>query len=99
MSSFFCLQIARVQGNTNTGHQCSYWSRAEASKCAFAIPSCLWASPSLLRSIIEEARSYLRNSAGNFYINDKSTGAVVAQQPFGGSRISGEAKKLSIKHI
>uniref|UniRef100_A0A8B9CBD8 Delta-1-pyrroline-5-carboxylate dehydrogenase, mitochondrial n=1 Tax=Anser brachyrhynchus TaxID=132585 RepID=A0A8B9CBD8_9AVES len=45
------------------------------------------------KSIIEEARSCLRNTAGNFYINDKSTGAVVAQQPFGGSRISGETKK------
>lgn len=32
----------------------------------------------------------LRYSAGNFYINDKSTGAVVGQQPFGGSRASGE---------
>uniref|UniRef100_A0A8B9J0U1 Multifunctional fusion protein n=1 Tax=Amazona collaria TaxID=241587 RepID=A0A8B9J0U1_9PSIT len=42
------------------------------------------------KRIIEEARSFLRNAAGNFYINDKSTGAVVAQQPFGGSRISGE---------
>uniref|UniRef100_A0A8C0EZE0 Delta-1-pyrroline-5-carboxylate dehydrogenase, mitochondrial n=2 Tax=Strigidae TaxID=30459 RepID=A0A8C0EZE0_BUBBB len=42
------------------------------------------------KRIIEEARKLLRNAAGNFYINDKSTGAVVAQQPFGGSRISGE---------
>lgn len=31
----------------------------------------------------------LRDAAGNFYINDKSTGAVVGQQPFGGSRLSG----------
>ncbi|NWX87580.1 AL4A1 protein, partial [Nothoprocta ornata] len=40
------------------------------------------------KSAIEDARKRLRNAAGNFYINDKSTGAVVAQQPFGGSRIS-----------
>jgi hypothetical protein len=31
----------------------------------------------------------LRQSAGNFYINDKSTGSVVGQQPFGGARLSG----------
>lgn len=46
------------------------------------------------RPIIAQARSRLRNAAGNFYINDKSTGAVVAQQPFGGSRVSGENKPL-----
>ncbi|KGL76744.1 hypothetical protein N309_09620, partial [Tinamus guttatus] len=45
------------------------------------------------KSAIEEARRRLRNAAGNFYINDKSTGAVVAQQPFGGSRVSGERGK------
>ncbi|NXT66999.1 AL4A1 protein, partial [Chaetops frenatus] len=41
------------------------------------------------KKAIEVSRRLLRNAAGNFYINDKSTGAVVAQQPFGGSRISG----------
>uniref|UniRef100_A0A669QPQ7 Multifunctional fusion protein n=1 Tax=Phasianus colchicus TaxID=9054 RepID=A0A669QPQ7_PHACC len=50
------------------------------------------------RSIIEEARSRLRNAAGNFYINDKSTGAVVSQQPFGGSRISGTNDKPGGPH-
>lgn len=35
----------------------------------------------------------LRNAAGNFYVNDKSTGAVVGQQPFGGSRGSGTNDK------
>jgi 1-pyrroline-5-carboxylate dehydrogenase len=35
----------------------------------------------------------LENSAGNFYINDKPTGAVVGQQPFGGSRGSGTNDK------
>jgi 1-pyrroline-5-carboxylate dehydrogenase len=35
----------------------------------------------------------LRNSAGNFYINDKPTGAVVGQQPFGGARGSGTNDK------
>ncbi|XP_010153732.1 PREDICTED: delta-1-pyrroline-5-carboxylate dehydrogenase, mitochondrial [Eurypyga helias] len=50
------------------------------------------------KRIIEEARSLLRNAAGNFYINDKSTGAVVAQQPFGGSRISGTNDKPGGPH-
>lgn len=39
------------------------------------------------------ASELLRNAAGNFYINDKSTGAVVGQQPFGGSRLSGTNDK------
>ena len=35
----------------------------------------------------------LRNTAGNFYVNDKPTGAVVGQQPFGGARASGTNDK------
>jgi len=42
---------------------------------------------------ITELSRKLRNSAGNFYINDKPTGAVVGQQPFGGSRASGTNDK------
>ncbi|XP_066493338.1 delta-1-pyrroline-5-carboxylate dehydrogenase, mitochondrial [Tiliqua scincoides] len=45
------------------------------------------------KSVIAEATKLLRNAAGNFYINDKSTGSVVAQQPFGGARISGTNDK------
>ncbi len=45
------------------------------------------------RSAIVEATSALRNAAGNFYINDKPTGAVVGQQPFGGARASGTDDK------
>ena len=45
------------------------------------------------RHIIEMASNKLVNSAGNFYINDKPTGAVVGQQPFGGSRGSGTNDK------
>lgn len=41
------------------------------------------------RAFLERAAHELKMSAGNFYINDKSTGAVVGQQPFGGSRLSG----------
>lgn len=45
------------------------------------------------RSAIDLATSKLRNAAGNFYINDKPTGAVVGQQPFGGARASGTNDK------
>ena len=45
------------------------------------------------RREIERMAARLRHSAGNFYINDKPTGAVVGQQPFGGSRASGTNDK------
>lgn len=45
------------------------------------------------RYAVELATNKLRNSAGNFYINDKPTGAVVGQQPFGGARASGTNDK------
>jgi 1-pyrroline-5-carboxylate dehydrogenase len=45
------------------------------------------------RMAIETATQKLRNAAGNFYINDKPTGAVVGQQPFGGARASGTNDK------
>ena len=45
------------------------------------------------RYATEEALSLLQHAAGNFYINDKPTGAVVGQQPFGGSRASGTNDK------
>ncbi|UKJ07058.1 L-glutamate gamma-semialdehyde dehydrogenase [Solitalea lacus] len=45
------------------------------------------------RYVIEHAAKKLRNAAGNFYINDKPTGAVVGQQPFGGARGSGTNDK------
>jgi 1-pyrroline-5-carboxylate dehydrogenase len=49
------------------------------------------------RHAIREATSALRNAAGNFYINDKPTGAVVGQQPFGGARASGTNDKAGSK--
>jgi 1-pyrroline-5-carboxylate dehydrogenase len=45
------------------------------------------------RGAIERVYAVLRQAAGNFYINDKPTGAVVGQQPFGGSRASGTNDK------
>ncbi|MBO6518140.1 MAG: L-glutamate gamma-semialdehyde dehydrogenase [Bacteroidia bacterium] len=49
------------------------------------------------RYAVERATYKLRNSAGNFYINDKPTGAVVGQQPFGGARGSGTNDKAGAK--
>ena len=45
------------------------------------------------RAAVLTAQDRLRNAAGNFYVNDKPTGAVVGQQPFGGSRASGTNDK------
>lgn len=49
------------------------------------------------RYAIDEATKALENAAGNFYINDKPTGAVVGQQPFGGARSSGTNDKAGSK--
>jgi len=49
------------------------------------------------RNAVRQASLALRNAAGNFYINDKPTGAVVGQQPFGGARGSGTNDKAGSK--
>jgi 1-pyrroline-5-carboxylate dehydrogenase len=49
------------------------------------------------RRAVREATLALRNAAGNFYVNDKPTGAVVGQQPFGGARASGTNDKAGSK--
>jgi 1-pyrroline-5-carboxylate dehydrogenase len=49
------------------------------------------------RSAVRTAAMALRNAAGNFYVNDKPTGAVVGQQPFGGARGSGTNDKAGSK--
>lgn len=51
------------------------------------------------RTAVRYAEDALRNSAGNFYINCKSTGAVVGQQPFGGARASGTNDKAGSPNI
>lgn len=48
------------------------------------------------RLALTEAASLLRQSAGNLYLNDKPTGAVVSQQPFGGARRSGTNDKAEV---
>ena len=57
---------------------------------SYGLTGCIIASD---QNIIEESTNKLRYAAGNFYINDKPTGAVVGQQPFGGSRASGTNDK------
>ena len=49
------------------------------------------------REAIVQASNALKNAAGNFYINDKPTGAVVGQQPFGGARASGTNDKAGAR--
>ena len=49
------------------------------------------------KTAVAEAHTALRNAAGNFYVNDKCTGAVVGQQPFGGARASGTNGKAGSK--
>jgi 1-pyrroline-5-carboxylate dehydrogenase len=49
------------------------------------------------RKALKQAMIGLRNAAGNFYVNDKPTGAVVGQQPFGGARASGTNDKAGSK--
>ena len=56
----------------------------------YGLTGCIIASD---KSIVEESTKKLKYAAGNFYINDKPTGAVVGQQPFGGSRASGTNDK------
>ena len=45
------------------------------------------------RQFANDAAVLLKGTAGNFYVNDKSTGSVVGQQPFGGARLSGTNDK------
>lgn len=56
----------------------------------YALTGAVWSED---RAEIEKAYRVLRNAAGNFYINDKPTGSVVGQQPFGGARASGTNDK------
>jgi 1-pyrroline-5-carboxylate dehydrogenase len=58
--------------------------------CEYALTGAIFSQD---RYAIQEATKALENAAGNFYINDKPTGAVVGQQPFGGGRGSGTNDK------
>lgn len=73
------------------------WSTLEKvnTTTPYALTGAIFASD---REFIAKAHDYLIHGAGNFYINDKSTGAVVAQQPFGGARKSGTNDKAGGPH-
>jgi 1-pyrroline-5-carboxylate dehydrogenase len=66
------------------------------STSEYALTGSIFASD---RAAVRFAEEKLRNSAGNFYINCKSTGAVVGQQPFGGGRASGTNDKAGSINI
>ena len=70
------------------------WYEDALARCAnsseYALTGAIWARD---RTAVEHALAVLRNAAGNVYINDKPTGAVVGQQPFGGGRASGTNDK------
>jgi 1-pyrroline-5-carboxylate dehydrogenase len=50
------------------------------------------------KKILEKTRERLNNATGNLYLNDKSTGSIVNQQPFGGARLSGTNDKAGGPH-
>jgi len=64
--------------------------RQAADAAPYALTGAVFATD---RAVIDAASTALRFSAGNFYVNDKPTGAVVGQQPFGGARASGTNDK------
>ncbi|XP_072392731.1 delta-1-pyrroline-5-carboxylate dehydrogenase, mitochondrial [Diabrotica undecimpunctata] len=65
------------------------------SSTSFALTGAIFAQDEkFLKSAVEE----LKMTAGNFYVNDKSTGSVVGQQPFGGARLSGTNDKAGGPH-
>ena len=70
------------------------WYEDALARCAndseYALTGAFWARD---RAAIAHAHTVLRQAAGNFYVNDKPTGAVVGQQPFGGGRASGTNDK------
>jgi 1-pyrroline-5-carboxylate dehydrogenase len=78
-------------------YQDSAWEdtlRTVDSTSPYALTGAIFARD---RGAIRQATSALRNAAGNFYVNDKPTGAVVGQQPFGGARSSGTNDKAGSK--
>jgi 1-pyrroline-5-carboxylate dehydrogenase len=70
-------------------------ARQAADVAPYALTGAVFARD---RTAIAQAEQWLRFSAGNFYVNDKPTGAVVGQQPFGGGRASGTNDKAGSAH-
>ena len=77
------------------------WRKALAGRLDETVALCDATSPYALtgavfardRRAVESLSAALTDAAGNFYVNDKPTGAVVGQQPFGGARASGTNDK------
>jgi 1-pyrroline-5-carboxylate dehydrogenase len=69
--------------------------RQAESVAPYALTGSIFATD---RGIVDRASRELRFAAGNFYVNDKPTGAVVGQQPFGGARASGTNDKAGSWH-
>jgi 1-pyrroline-5-carboxylate dehydrogenase len=63
---------------------------------AYALTGAVFAQD---RAVLRFAEEALRNSAGNFYLNCKSTGSIVGQQPFGGARASGTNDKAGSANL
>lgn len=74
-----------------------FWQVVEQAEAvaAYALTGSVFATD---RRVIERVSQTLRYAAGNFYVNDKPTGAVVGQQPFGGARASGTNDKAGSRH-
>jgi 1-pyrroline-5-carboxylate dehydrogenase len=66
-----------------------------ANSTPYALTGAIFAQD---RAAVVEASTAMRYAAGNFYVNDKPTGAVVGQQPFGGARASGTNDKAGSAH-
>jgi 1-pyrroline-5-carboxylate dehydrogenase len=77
-----------LTGRSDDAWHATMWQLESVSP--YALTGAVFATD---RSAIDEAMRVLRFAAGNFYINDKPTGAVVGQQPFGGGRASGTNDK------
>ncbi|HTF10214.1 MAG TPA: aldehyde dehydrogenase family protein, partial [Asanoa sp.] len=69
--------------------------RQAESAAPYALTGSIFAND---RRVVDQVGEVLRYAAGNFYINDKPTGAVVGQQPFGGARASGTNDKAGSWH-
>jgi 1-pyrroline-5-carboxylate dehydrogenase len=87
------LMTEEIFGPVVTVHPYKDWSSVLPlvdSTSPYALTGAVFARD---RAAIHQAMSELRHAAGNFYVNDKPTGAVVGQQPFGGARASGTNDK------
>ena len=64
----------------------------------YYFPVCCFLKIFSRRKFADEGAEVLKGSAGNFYVNDKSTGSIVGQQPFGGAKKSGTNDKAGGPH-